>query len=352
MFHIRLAERQRGLLEEFRQGAHQHAVAPSDAGGGHQGIEAVVFHPALPHGIKKREHIAAGAFLIDKVGAQAFGQRKAEMAQAHHFAAVAADAVGLFGIHRQAEVFDNGQGFRQAGACAVEIHFQPIRRSGVARLQAHAHGGVVLLIQNLNGADIFQRLGGAEIFTIARRKSLLIRAGLLGAQALLGGQLLPIAVPAAHHGVDVLLQRGGVEVGQGRGVGAEHKMQPCQRAFAQKLHRKIAFGGGKSFGQMAAHALAQLGVELLARQVNNGAHIALEIIGAGKQAHARALVERHHALGGVGQRRCGDFKQFIARISLQHKMQHFVFIAAADKVAMLNHILAFLAQNGNIPHAG
>ena len=103
---------------------------------------------------------------------------------------------------------------------------------------------------------------------------------------------------------------------------------------------------------MPAYALAQLGVELLARQVNNGTYIAFEIIGAGKQAHARALIERHHALGSVGKCRRGDFKQFIARISLQYKIQHFVFIAAADKVAMAEHILAFLAQDRDIPHAG
>ena len=104
-----LRERQGGLFQVFGDGAQQHTVAPGDAGGEHEGVEAVVFHTACPHFGKQRGQFASQGIAAIGLSVDRYIGFEGEVVQADG-AVLGVQGIGHGSMHVEPHVPNNGQG--------------------------------------------------------------------------------------------------------------------------------------------------------------------------------------------------------------------------------------------------
>ena len=103
-----LRERQGGLFQVFGDGAQQHTVAPSDAGGEHEGVEAVVFHTACPYFGKQRGQFASQGIAAIGLSVDSHIGLEREVVQADS-AVFGVQGIGYGSMHIEPHVPDDGQ---------------------------------------------------------------------------------------------------------------------------------------------------------------------------------------------------------------------------------------------------
>ncbi|MNI04398.1 hypothetical protein D3C73_573200 [compost metagenome] len=336
----RLRRVQAGLLAIAGQGADQGRLAPVDAQLEHQAVEAVALGAAVPHGLEGlfERRLQVGEH---QVGAARILQQ--EVVDIDGLLADHADHVIGFLQRLQPHVGQDRQDVRQRHGRAAAVQLEAELQIGlVGRTEgAHRHRLGMdavrrrTVVQAVELLEIGHRLGGVIAVAEGHAEAL----GPAGAGRADGGLVHPGLTQGAFKAVDPAaaglghLGLQGLEVGD-RMLARRHADDVVDAG--QRLVGQLRVPGrdpaAPGLGQDGADALAQAGVETLARDEAQHRDEAVERVAAREQADARAVIQVQDAQRRIEQLVLADLEEFVARIVLQDGAQPLVVMAARGLV--------------------
>ncbi len=347
-FDVGLRERHADLQQVLAVAAQHRHLAPVQAGGQHQAVEAVVLGLAVPHPGKGLGEGGAGGGRVDR----ADGRFDLEVLHVdrrviHH------QPVRALGDHAQAHVLHHRQhvGQRDVLELAVQLHAQAVAAVTVDGLQAQAQvvrAGERIELGHVGGGDL-----GAGVLDVAGRQRLADARG--DAQALAFAvardqRLAQVVLPVAQHVGQALLQALGVQIQALPGLGAHDQVHLGQRRIAQH-HARIHVLTLQRLAQQALDAQAHVGVEAFARQEHQRGNETTELVAAQEQAAAHALLQPQHAHRGTEQFVLAGLEQLLARQRLEDVAQRLAAVAGRAQARTLHHVLVALAHQRDFPRA-
>ena len=277
------------------------------------------------------------------------GHFQAKIVDPHRGAVGALHRVGAFVLHAHAHILQHRQAGRQADRLAGAEHFQVLPGAALAQRLVQLERQRRASQRFFDQADVQHGVARRKIFAVGHREGMLVLRiqGVAARLAMAVDQLLAqLVAPAAHNAGDVLLDAQRVKRRQ-RARGADDVVHAGQMGVR---NRHAVFGGAavqrlhQDFFDFQPH----FGAEAVARHKHQRADIALIQVGAQEQAHARALQQIDQAFGNRLQDVHRDFKQLVARVAFQHKLQGFFFVAVFDVITLRHHRVHLAAQNRDI----
>ena len=344
LFHVRLGERHAGLQRVLGVAAQHGDVAPFQAGAGQQLVEAVVLGVAVPDGDEGLLERQAGRVHVDRAAARLHLE-----VLDRDLLALDLELIRMLGEHAQAQVLHHRQHVRQRHVAAAAHQLQAqvvavavegnalVAGTGQARGLQHVGGGQ-------RGGNGFGVAGGQRA-AIALEQA---QAHFLAVVA--HQQLAQLVVPVAHDAGQFGFQAVLVELDLCARLRADHHVQLGQRRFAD-LHAVVQALALQFAHQQRFDAVADAGVEAVARDVGQRGEEAAVAVAAQEQAGARALLQAQDAHRGALEFLGAGLEQLFARQRFQYVAQGLAAVAVQGQARGLHHRLVALAHQRDFPRA-
>ena len=345
-----LGEGHAGLQQVLGVAAQHRDLAPAQAGTQHQAVEAVVLGIAAPD---------AGEGLVEILRARghvdvAAGRLDLELLDVGH-APVQIEAEGMLGDHAQAHVLHQRQrvGQRDVDAQVIEIQAQRAFAGTVPRRAVQAQAQIVGVLELGQALDVVGgQLGGDVLDVVLRQRP--AEAGRQRQSARLAvaldQRLAQVVLPVAQQMRQARLQLGRIDADFLARARAHGQVQLRQRRFAQ-LHGGVDRVAVQGLLHQRLDAQAQLGVEAVARHVDQRRPETPVAIAAQEQLAAHALLQAQDAHRGARQLVLARLEQFLARQRLQDMAQRLAAMAVGRQAGLAHDVLVALAHQRDLPRA-
>ncbi len=210
--HVVTGIRDAGLAQVLAAGAQQSNVAPFHAFAEDEGVVAIVFSQAVPHGKKAVfELLAAG---LDVVLIAAAGGLQADFVNedaAGRLGAVAGEGEAVLLDGAKPHVLENGHAVGERHGLVVVIELETGYARWVGKNGVELDGDVLAFAKRLDFADVVERVLWREGFLVTAGKGISVfalqAAGFVRRQAL-GNGFDETVVPGANHFGNAALQFG------------------------------------------------------------------------------------------------------------------------------------------------
>ncbi len=307
----------------------------AEPGGQGQPVVAVVFNQTAGH-CKDAVLDAASAFAQVDFGAVAGPDRHG--VQKAWLRSERAYGVGAFVDHREAEIFQHRHPGRKRNGIGAVIDVERQARRPFSPA-AQPHGQRIVRAQRLEHGDIVQGIGVRVGHLIIGGKG----ACVIGDVAGMGRRRKQAVGKGAGQLGNFSFQRLAVGARGGAAIAPDDEMHPGQIAFGEV--------GGKgrdapviAVGEMFADPGADIGIEAVARQVNENGNEIIEPVDARQNPHARPVGQGGDHIGEFEKLVLGNLEQLVARVIVQRVHQRLSGVRARIK-ARLRHHLGYLAPD-------
>ena len=353
LFNVVLRERHAGLQQVFPVAAQQRHLAPFQAGGQDQAVEAVVLGPARPDRGEGAFEQRCQPGHVDRAGQRL----DLEILHVDRLAAtlgqVGMQPVGMLGMDPQAHVLHQRQHVRQRDVVVPAVQLQAQAGAALARDLVQAQAQVLRPGQRGQLLHVVGRQFRRHVFDVAGRQGAAIGAG--QAQALgfaVAGhqQFAQVVLPVAQQVRQPALQLGGVHLHAGAAARAHDQVQLRQRRLAQH-DAGIDLVADQRLLQQRLDAQAHVGVEALPRHVDQGREEPAIAVAAQEQAAAHPLLQAEHADGGAVELFLGRLEQFLARQRLQDVAQGLAAVAVGRQAAAAHDVFEAFTHQRDLPRA-
>ena len=347
---IALRERHAHLQQVLGVAAQQRDLAPGQRCAEHQAVEAIVFRIAAPGARKRLGEI--GSHLADvEASRRGFHLEVLDVQRR----AVAFEPIGMLGDHAQAEVLHQRQGVRQGDVAAAAVQLEAQRGLAVGR-------GRQVLQRQLEGAvfpECRQALdvGGGDLrrgaFDIARRQCAAIAVGQCKAPLLplaCDQRIAQVLLPVAHDRRQLALELGLVDLDLLAAARTHDQVHLRQRRLADR-DVGIDVVCVQYAPQHGLHALAHLGAEAVAGNVDQHRMEATIAVAAQEQAAAHPLLQAEHAGGQAVEFILGRLEQLVARQRLEDVLERLATVPVGLEARPAHHVLVALAYQRDVPGA-
>ncbi len=343
-------EAQADLLEVARVGTQQRDVAPGQAGGQHQAVEAVVLGVALDdvdEGVLQRL-----VELLD-VDVQPLGVGEGEIVNPELAAVLPAQAEGEFTEHAQAEVFQDRQhvGQRQRRVGVIELAVQQL--VALAERLVEAHHQRALLGQAQQVLHVDHRGMRGEALAIAGREAfreVRQHRGALRLAEAFHHEAGVFVLPGAAGLDDFTLEQLGIDGLLVLRVDAQDVLHARQHRFGE-VGPELAVAGLQALHEDLLDLHPGFGGVDVARHVGQAIGETAVGVLAQEQAQLVALLDLHDGDGGVEQLVHRGLEQVVARQHLQHLGQFLAQVRAVLEARAAFHFADLATDEGNLPHA-
>ena len=338
-----------GLAQIAAEGAQQGGLAPGEAGGEHELVEAVGFGEAAELRHQRRFDGRIEMLDIDLAVVSAL-QRHVVQPDADIVAiALRHDVVGPLVDDAEAHVLQHRDAGRERDRRAPRKDLEIGALGVVALAPVEIDGAATLGRELLEHLDIDQRVGGREALAIGGAEGLGIafgqRAGGRAGLLLVEHVLEPVA-PGADDGADAGFQRRALDARGFALVAADDVVGARERPLGIG-----GIGGGKAPAiqtrQEIADAQAHRSVVAVLRDEDEDRDEAVELVDAGQRADARPLGELEDVERELLQRRHVDLEELVARIGVEHVHQGAAGIARRVEADILGDARDLEAQIGD-----
>ncbi len=344
----RLRQREADLPQVLGVGAQHHDVGGRQPRRSDQAVEVVVLDLAAED---PRERVLEGR--VQRVDLEALAGDRAEEPEVehpHHRSAGRRDPVRALVLHLEAHALEHrqavGQRHRRAAAEDLEAHHAGggLRRP-VQRQRQRRRG-----VERRHQGDVGHGRAGGEILAVAGRKRAAEAAveRVAARLARVGDQRRAQVVgPAARGGAQARLQLADVERRELSGRGAHDDLDARQHRLGQ-VDVEIRCRPVAGLGEHRLPFLPQLGRVVLARDVDETRHEALERVAAHEQAEALVVAQVQDRHRGARELVLRHLEQLVARIRLQHVDQHLVGVAAGGQPGAGHDVRDLAPQQRNV----
>ena len=159
-----------------------------------------------------------------------------------------------------------------------------------------------------------------------------------------------VVLPVAQQVGDVAFQRRGVDLDLLARLRTDGDVQLRQRRFAQQ-HAAVDVLAPHGVLQQRLDAQAHVGIEALARDVDQRRVEAAVTVAAQEQLAAHALLQAQDAHRRAVELLIAGLEQFLAREGFQDVAQGLAAVAARRQPGLLHHVFVALAHQRDLPRA-
>ncbi len=345
-FHVALRERHPDLQQVLGVAAQHGDLTPVQACGQDQAVEPVALGAPAPDVLEGLFEARAHGVHVDR----ADGLDLEVLDEGAGIIQV--QGVGALGLDAQPEVFQQRQclGKRDVAAGAVDLEAQ-LRRPVLGAVQVEVQTEAIITLQRGEADHVVGRHLGCDFRDIAGRQGAGKTVGEFlpfGFAAALHEVFTQGVVPAANDASHLLVEVIHVYVLRCTRLGADDHVHLRQR-------RRADVAGGVDLlavecrHQEVLDALADLGVEAVARYVGQDRKKAAEAVAAQEQARADPFLQRQHAHRGAVQFARIALEQFVARQDLEDLAQGLAAVAVWCQPRLVHHEGVALAHQRNVP---
>ena len=347
---IAQVEAQADLLEVARVGAQQRHVAPGHRGGQHQAVEAVVLGRALDDA---DEGILQGLVELLDIDIDAFGGGEGEVVNPELAAIGAAQLVGEFAKHAQAEVLQDRQdiGQRQRRVGVVQLAVQLLLALGQRLVEAHHQLALIGQAEQVLHVD-HRRVRGEALGVAGREafREIGQHLGALGLAKAFDDQAGIVVLPRTAGLDDFLLQARRVDLHASRWVHLEDELHARQHRLGE-VGPELAIAGLQALHEDLLDLHPRLGGIHVARHVGQAVGEAAVGVAAQEQAQFVALLDLHDGDGGIEQLVHRGLEQVVARQHFQYLLQLLAQVGLGIEARALDDLGHLAADIGDAADA-
>ena len=350
VLHVGLAEGAARLAEVLRDRAQDRDLARGQPGREHEPVEAVVLGLAAP-GARERVLERLAHVVGVELGAPVVAEP--EVVDPDRRPVGRLDLVRPLVADPDAHVLEQRQHVREEDrpARADELEGEVVERRLERDVEAHPE--VAVRVEPLDPLDVVHGLAGGEVLAVGARERLAValeeRAGALLAE-LLGERVAQVVRPRARRRGEAGLDLGDVVLRDRARLRVDDDVEARQHRLGD-ARRVVDARPAERLLEDLLDPLPVLGVEALARQVDEAGEEAAERVPADEQPHAPALAEVEDAERGLEELVLRDLEQLVARIGLEDLDERLVVVAAAQEPRPLDHALRLAPEHGDLPRA-
>ncbi len=349
VLHVGLAEGAAGLAQVLRDRPEDRDLAGGQLRGEDEAVEAVVLGLAAP---RARERVLERLAYTVGLELRALGVLEAEVVDPHGRAVARPDLVRSLVGDLDAHVLEQRQDVReqQRRAAAEQLEGEVVGR-GERHVEAHAE--VVGRIELLDPGDVEDGLAREEVLPVGAGERLAVAleqpAGALLA-VVLGERVAEVVRPLARRGGQAGLDLGGVVGRDAVRIRVDDIVQAREHRLGD-ARRVVDADPVEGLAEDLVDPPPVLGVEALAREVDEAREEAAERVPPDEEADAPPLAEMEDAERDLEQLVLGDLEQLVARVRLDDLDQGLVVVAARDQLRALEDTLRLAAQHRDLPRA-
>src|SRR5688572_27361114 len=350
LLHVRLAEREPGLLHVLRVGANDIDVLGAERGAGRQAGETV----ALDLAAREAAQRILGERLDRLHSGDRAGAAHVEVVQEYGWGFGAAALVVRLVEDFEPHVLEDREASRERQRAPEPVDAQAQRPVIAFNRAVEAHGERLLVGQALDELQVAYRHARRYLVAVTDRERGSIGAvqgdGLLLAH-LLDQRVLEVVLPAPRGLRDVGLDRADVVSAGLFGKRANQHVDARERRIG-KLHREFHARAVQVALQDLLDLQAHLGVVVLARQVDEARVETAIDIAANEDAGPAPVAEPQDAERRFVEGLDVDVEELVARIELQHREQRLVRVAVGAEGRAIDEGGHLAAQERYVARVG
>ena len=350
VLHVALAERAPRLAEVLRDRTEDRDLPSGQPRRQDEAVEAVVLGLATPGAgeriLERLAHVIRlefGPFVVAQP--EVVDPDRRPVGRLHLVRPLVA--------HLDAHVLEHRQHVREEERLPGAKQLEREVIEGRLEWDVEAHADVAVRVEPLDPVDVEHRLARREVLAVGAWERLAVpleeRGAVLLAELIREGIAKVVAPGARRRGepgldlADVVLRDRALLGVDDHVEAREHRLRDARRVVDARTAERLP--------KDVLDPLPILGVEPLARQVDQAGDEAFECVPADEQPHAPALAQVEDPERGLEELVLRDLEELIARVVLEDVEESLVVVAPQQQAGALDHLLRLPPEDGNVPRA-